>query len=242
MPGHRLSLKRWIIAAAFVLGMHVAVAAGLGLAWTSSDGSAGGPQDAVLVDMVAFEAPAAEPAPAVPEQIEPVPEPIPEPEPEPVPEPEPEPVPEPEPEPLPEPEPMPEPEPVEPPKEPEVVRDQSSARQLAAAQQPSRHVEAVGSQGSVVTWQGLLARHLERHKRYPRDARIRHEEGTVAVRFRMTRNGDVQDCALVRSSGHGSLDRAACELVLRAQPLPPPPPAIPGTTLEMTVPVEYSLR
>lgn len=266
MPTERHSPKRWFIAGALVLSAHVGVAAALG-SWTSSEESAGGPQNTVLIDMVAFAPDTAAVAQAEPEEErktepdEPEPERLPEPEPGPVPEPEPEPVPEPEPEPkqmpgpnidpdpipeLPKPDPqrdpVPKPEPV--PDEPELVQDTASQpQQLAAAQQPVRQPEeAAGHTGEVVTWKARLASHLERHKRYPRAALRRNAQGTASVRFAMTRSGKVQTCSLVHSSGHESLDTAACEMVLRAQPLPSPPEELPDASLEMTVPVDYWLR
>lgn len=266
MPSERPSLRRWVIAGVVVLGAHIGVAAALG-AWMSPTESAGGPKNAVLIDMVAFASESAAVAqsesqpqpqpnpeprekPESPQPPTPQPEPVPEPdpiEPEPLPEPEPVPEPEPiepepiEPDPIPEPEPKPEPPPL--PEEKDLVRNEAEPQQVAAAQQKVRQPQdAVGSSGEVVTWQGRLARHLERHKRYPRAARRRDEQGTAAVKFTMNRSGEVQDCRLVRSSGHGSLDTAACELVFSAQPLPPPPGELPGETLSMTVPVDYSLR
>lgn len=93
-----------------------------------------------------------------------------------------------------------------------------------------------------MTWQSELQAHLERRKRYPRKARMRHQQGVPWVRFTMNRKGEVLEVALHRSSGYPVLDREVTALVKRAQPLPPPPEDIPGDSLTMAVPVEFFIR
>ena len=93
-----------------------------------------------------------------------------------------------------------------------------------------------------MTWQSELQAHLERRKRYPRKARMRHQQGVPWVRFVMDREGNVLDATLHRASGYAALDREVVALVKRAQPLPPPPQDIPGDPLTMAVPVEFFIR
>ncbi|HEX6957280.1 MAG TPA: energy transducer TonB [Ferrovibrio sp.] len=92
------------------------------------------------------------------------------------------------------------------------------------------------------TWQGQLLGHLERHKRYPREAQRRRQQGTAYVRFTIDRRGHVLHARLERSSGHAALDEETLALIRRAEPLPPPPPEIPGETLDLVVPVQFYLR
>jgi protein TonB len=83
---------------------------------------------------------------------------------------------------------------------------------------------------------------LERHKRYPGEARSRRNEGTVMVRFTMDRTGRVQSFALDRTSGSPVLDTAALKMVERASPLPSMPKEMPDQQLELVVPVEFYIR
>lgn len=92
------------------------------------------------------------------------------------------------------------------------------------------------------TWQGRLLAHLERHKRYPAEARARRLQGVAVIRFTMDRQGRVLSAAMERSSGHAALDREALALLQRAQPLPQPPAATPGERITLTVPVEFFTR
>lgn len=95
---------------------------------------------------------------------------------------------------------------------------------------------------SAQTWEGTLLAHLERRKRYPTEARAQQREGVAYVRFVMTRDGRFLSAELERSSGHPALDREAVALLRRAQPLPKPPPDVPGDPVSLSVPVEFFIR
>ena len=84
--------------------------------------------------------------------------------------------------------------------------------------------------------------HLERAKRYPREAQQRREQGTVYLRFRMDRSGRVLSAVVDRSSGYPDLDAEVLDMINRAQPLPPIPPEIAQSQLELVAPVRFSLR
>ncbi|TCM41357.1 TonB family protein [Novosphingobium aerophilum] len=90
-------------------------------------------------------------------------------------------------------------------------------------------------------WEARLLAHLERFRRYPARARSARQQGTVLVRFKVTRGGQVLAAVIQRSSGFSGLDQAALETFGRAQPLPRLPEDRPDP-LELTVPVEFYLR
>ena len=87
-----------------------------------------------------------------------------------------------------------------------------------------------------------LAAHLNAYRVYPYEARIRREEGTVELRFSLDSQGHVRSFAVVRSSGSAALDQEAGEMMRRADPFPPPPVALGGGTLDLTVPVIFALH
>jgi protein TonB len=84
--------------------------------------------------------------------------------------------------------------------------------------------------------------HLNRYKRYPAAARMRHQEGIVSLRFTMDRSGHVLSYEIAKTSGSDALDREAQELLRRAQPLPAIPIAFARDTLDLVVPVEFFLN
>jgi protein TonB len=84
-----------------------------------------------------------------------------------------------------------------------------------------------------------LLTQLERYKRYPREARMRNQEGVVAVRFRLDESGHVLAASIARSSGFPALDDEVLQLLRRAEPLPPPPG---GEPIEIVAPIRFALR
>lgn len=109
----------------------------------------------------------------------------------------------------------------------------------AAPQQGARVLANPAVQSS---FRDRLLGHLQRHKRYPRAAQARGRQGVPQIRFTMDRQGRVLSSSLERGSGHEALDGEALALVLRAQPLPPPPDELGGDSLEIVVPIEFLLR
>ena len=89
----------------------------------------------------------------------------------------------------------------------------------------------------------LLARWLERHKRYPTIARRRNQEGEVVVKFVIDVEGRLLRQTLVQSSNHASLDTAASKMLERASPMPPVPAELRNgkTEFEYTIPVHFKL-
>jgi len=97
-----------------------------------------------------------------------------------------------------------------------------------------------GDQGNAArsNYRGQVMRRLQRAKRYPASAR--GVSGTVVVRFTVSRSGGVGGIAVVRSSGHSVLDRAAIAMVRRASPMPRFPDGMGRSSIRFAVPVRYS--
>jgi periplasmic protein TonB len=89
-------------------------------------------------------------------------------------------------------------------------------------------------------WKSQLVAQIERHKRYPEDARGDH--GVVQVAFGVDRSGGVHHARVAASSGSSVLDRDAIAWLERSQPLPPPPPEMGGAMISITVPLRYNYR
>jgi len=92
------------------------------------------------------------------------------------------------------------------------------------------------------SWQTALVRRLQQYKRYPSEAQARRVEGVVTLNFRVDRSGHVLSREIVQSSGHPELDKEVISMIERAQPLPPFPPSMPEDQLNLTVPIRFSQR
>jgi len=185
------------------------------------------------------------PAGGMPEQPPPAQEETP--EPDSVPEPEPEPEPELEPEP--EPEPDPQPTPPRPRAEsPRTATSQAPTSSPSATAAPAgeSHAQDNETRGSTpgpsADYMTHLKAWLERHKRYPRGAQMRRQEGTALLHFVMDREGRILEYRLQESSGHATLDREVEAMLKRAEPLPTFPEEMQASQLELVVPVTFYLR
>lgn len=92
-------------------------------------------------------------------------------------------------------------------------------------------------------WRSRISGRLNRFKRYPKDALRLKRQSVGQVRFTLDRQGHVLAVTLVSSAGLPSLDREIQALVKRASPLPTPPAdAYVNGTVELTLPIDFSLR
>ena len=122
---------------------------------------------------------------------------------------------------------------------PETTAPVAMPTQRETVSAPASGALAQQAKAMRASWQSRLQAHLERLKRYPRQARMRQQEGVPWVNFTIDREGRVIAAELYRPSGMALLDREALALVHRAEPMPPPPPEVDGELLTLTVPVEF---
>jgi periplasmic protein TonB len=115
------------------------------------------------------------------------------------------------------------------------VADQKADR--AAAPAPGANTR---DPDALRNWTSQLVAQIERHKRYPADAR--GASGTAVVSFSVDRSGSAHRTRVVRSSGDSVLDHDAVAWVERSQPLPPPPADRSGSQFPVVVPLRYNSR
>lgn len=108
---------------------------------------------------------------------------------------------------------------------------------------PAAPVEGSRSSAlSVQQWAGRISAAIERHKRYPAEAKSRGEQGTAEVVFSINRQGHLLSSKIVRSSGYAALDQETLATLQRAEPFPPPPPNHPGAHFDFKVPIRFNIR
>jgi protein TonB len=82
---------------------------------------------------------------------------------------------------------------------------------------------------------------IERHKRYPRLAKIRQIEGRAKVRFVIDPHGKVQDVMIVKGSRHQRLDEAALNAIRMASPFPRPPRHLFSGPISLEITIVFEL-
>ena len=92
---------------------------------------------------------------------------------------------------------------------------------------------------------GTLFSWLEKYRQYPRRARLTNTEGTVMLRFRIDRDGNLLAWSIVRSSGSPLLDKAVEDMISAANPLPKIPVEFGGAaearSWEFVLPIDFRL-
>lgn len=142
---------------------------------------------------------------------------------------------------------IPPPKPIEKPKEKKPKQKHASlasapTRAEQQGDRPAAPIPGASSRNSdaLPNWKTQLLAKLERSKRYPSEAR--GDQGTAQLAFSVDRQGGVHNARIARSSGSSALDHETLALVQRAQPLPPPPPEVPGSQIPIVVPIRYNAR
>jgi protein TonB len=122
------------------------------------------------------------------------------------------------------------------------VAPAAAAPAAPAAAQPAPVAAAALSPSAAADWRARLLGHLERYRRYPRQAEGARQQGIARLAITLRRSGEVTAVELVRGSGYPLLDMEARATVRRASPLPPPDAAVPGDSVTVEVPIDFKLR
>lgn len=130
-----------------------------------------------------------------------------------------------------------------------VISAESAASEAAAppksdAEQEAPHAVAPvqgadkAARAAKQTWMKQLMAHIHRHKRYP--SGVARRSVTLTVAFTLDRLGHVVASRVQRSSGDPTFDQAALDMMKRADPVPPPPPAIADEILNFSFPMLFN--
>lgn len=119
-----------------------------------------------------------------------------------------------------------------PPIEAQTVGDKPAAPHQGSSRRPNQ---------AQLTWQKALHLHLNKHKRYPGEARNRRVQGVVTVAFSIEPSGAVTNKRILKGSGSSLLDAEALEMLTRASPLPAPPEPRTGA-MNLSLPIQFNIR
>jgi protein TonB len=108
------------------------------------------------------------------------------------------------------------------------------------AQETAAPAEREKARRQRAAWQNELVKHLDRHKRYPKERQQMAAE--ISVRFTLDRTGRVLSTTIEKGSGDTVFDAAALDMVRRSDPVPAPPPLVADEGLSFTVPVIFRVK
>lgn len=92
-------------------------------------------------------------------------------------------------------------------------------------------------------YEQLISLWIQKFKLYPDEAKAQGMQGETVVRIRIDRQGNIRYYILERSTGYQLLDRAAIDMIKRANPVPAVPNDYPqGDLIEFLIPVNFHLK
>lgn len=106
---------------------------------------------------------------------------------------------------------------------------------------PALGTPTAGERIAEQTWQGEVMAKIERVKRYPSASQSAKEEDRIRVTIKVDRSGRVLSAMIVKSRGFARLDAEAVAAVMRASPLPAPPPSRPDARLTFDIFVDFTV-
>lgn len=91
-------------------------------------------------------------------------------------------------------------------------------------------------------WMRAVTEKVRQNFYYPQPALVSRTTGVVTVRFAVRRNGRIDRLDIRKSSGNATLDKAATDIMRKAQPLPPIPARMQVERVEGDMPINFGVR
>jgi protein TonB len=91
-------------------------------------------------------------------------------------------------------------------------------------------------------WMRAVSERVRQFFYYPGAALAVHRTGVVMVHFVVRRNGQIDRLAISKSSGDHELDKAAMDILQKAQPLPPIPERMHTERVNGDLPINFGVR
>jgi protein TonB len=91
-------------------------------------------------------------------------------------------------------------------------------------------------------WMRAVSERVSQFFYYPGGALAMHRTGLVMVHFVVRRNGQVDRLQISKSSGDEELDKAATDIMRKAQPLPPIPDRMHTDRVDGELPINFGVR
>jgi len=116
----------------------------------------------------------------------------------------------------------------------------SAERNAERTRQSAGGQKGGAAAGDTRAYARRLVGHVERHKRFPREAARQGIAGTARLAVTIDRRGRLAGARLAKSSGHALLDEEALATARRAAPYPRPPEGLGGGSITFTVDLRFS--
>ena len=91
-------------------------------------------------------------------------------------------------------------------------------------------------------WMRAVTERVRQFFYYPQGALATRTAGVVTMHFSVRRNGQIDRLQIRKSSGNEGLDKAATDIMRKAQPLPPIPDRMHTDRVDGDLPINFGVR
>jgi protein TonB len=91
-------------------------------------------------------------------------------------------------------------------------------------------------------WMRAVTERVRQFFYYPAEALAVRATGVVTMHFSVRRNGQIERLEITKSSGNDGLDKAATDIMHKAQPLPPIPDRMHTDRVDGDLPINFGVR
>ena len=113
--------------------------------------------------------------------------------------------------------------------------------QLGVSVHPSR-AELLPVASFDAVWMRAVSERVRQFFYYPAAALAVRKTGLVMVHFGVRHDGQIEKLQISKSSGDEGLDKAAIDIVQKAQPLPPIPDRMHTDRVDGVLPINFGVR
>lgn len=105
-----------------------------------------------------------------------------------------------------------------------------------------KQVDTANEQNLEAEYLAKVKRLIEQNKDYPKTAKRLNQSGKVYVKFIITKDGEIKNCIIEKSSQFESLDKASLETLMKIANFEAIPKELNRSSWEITVPISYQIN
>ena len=127
-------------------------------------------------------------------------------------------------------------------KEEVVVPVIQSEQKTPINEKPIKQVDTANEQNIEAEYLAKIKSLIEQNKDYPKTAKRLNQSGKVFVKFVITKDGEIKNCTIEKSSQFESLDNASIEILEKIANFDAIPKELNKDSWEITVPIIYQIN
>jgi protein TonB len=115
-------------------------------------------------------------------------------------------------------------------------------QKIPTTEKPIKQTDTAQEQNIEAEYLAKVKSLIEQNKDYPKTAKRLNQSGKVYVKFVITKDGEIKNCIIEKSSQFESLDKASLEILIKIASFEAIPKELNRSYWEITVPISYQIN